>query len=134
MEYDFSKKDNVNKRSAYLLGALLGVLSALASMMIFAAALLLLDIDRAYAKPFATLSLAIGSFFASRKTSKIIGDKGYITGLIVGLTVFVMITLLSLVMGNGFSINTLFHFIIVTLSSLVGGIMGVNGKKRKKYI
>lgn len=134
MEYEFSKKDNVNKRSAYLLGALLGVLSAFASMMIFAAALLLLDIDRAYAKPFATLSLAIGSFFASRKTSKIIGDKGYITGLIVGLTVFVMITLLSLVMGNGFSINTLFHFIIVTLSSLVGGIMGVNGKKRKKYI
>lgn len=134
MEYEFSKKDNVNKRSAYLLGALLGVLSALASMMIFAAALLLLDIDRAYAAPFATLSLAIGSFFASRKTSKIIGDKGYITGLIVGLTVFVMITLLSLVMGNGFSINTLFHFIIVTLSSLVGGIMGVNGKKRKKYI
>lgn len=54
--------------------------------------------------------------------------------MIVGLTVFVMITLLSLVMGNGFSINTLFHFIIVTLSSLVGGIMGVNGKKRKKYI
>ena len=134
MEYEFSKKDNVNKRSAYLLGALLGVLSAFASMMSFAAALLLLDIDRAYAKPFATLSLAIGSFFASRKTSKIIGDKGYITGLIVGLTVFVMITLLSLVMGNGFSINTLFHFIIVTLSSLVGGIMGVNGKKRKKYI
>lgn len=134
MEYEFSKKDNVNKRSAYLLGALLGVLSALASMMIFAAALLLLDIDRAYAAPFATLSLAIGSFFASRKTSKIIGDKGYITGLIVGLTVFVMITLLSLVMGNGFSINTLFHFIIVTLSSLVGGIMGVNVKKRKKYI
>lgn len=134
MEYEFSKKDNVNKRSAYLLGALLGVLSALASMMIFAAALLLLDIDRAYAAPFATLSLAIGSFFASRKTSKIIGDKGYITGLIVGLTVFVIITLLSLVMGNGFSINTLFHFIIVTLSSLVGGIMGVNGKKRKKYI
>lgn len=134
MEYEFSKKDNVNKRSAYLLGALLGVLSALASMMIFAVALLLLDIDRAYAAPFATLSLAIGSFFASRKTSKIIGDKGYITGLIVGLTVFVIITLLSLILGNGFSINTLFHFIIVTLSSLVGGIMGVNGKKRKKYI
>lgn len=134
MEYEFSKKDNVNKRSAYLLGTVFGVLSALASMMIFAAVLLFLDIDRAYAAPFATLSLAIGSFFASRKTSKKIGDKGYITGLIVGLTVFVIITLLSLILGNGFSINTLFHFIIVTLSSLVGGIMGVNGKKSKKYI
>lgn len=134
MEYEFSKKDNVNKRSAYLLGTVFGVLSALASMMIFAAVLLFLDIDRAYAAPFATLSLAIGSFFASRKTSKKIGDKGYITSLIVGLTVFVIITLLSLILGNGFSINTLFHFIIVTLSSLVGGIMGVNGKKSKKYI
>lgn len=134
MEYEFSKKDTVNKKSAYLLGAILGVLSTLVAMLGFSAVILFFNVDRAYATPFATISLSLGSFVASNITAKKIGDKGYIVGLIIGLTVFVLITVLSLIMGGGFSLNTLFHFIIVTLSSLVGGITGVNGKSRKKYI
>ncbi len=134
MSGDFSKKDNVNKKSAYLVGAILGVLSSLAVMLIFAALLLFLNIDRTYATPFATISLAVGSFIASRYAAKKIGDKGYFIGLIIGLVVFIFITTLSLVFGNGLSLNTLFHFIIIMLSSLVGGITGVNHDRHKKYI
>ncbi len=134
MSADFSKKDTVNKKSAYLVGAMLGVLSTLAAMLIFAAVLLFLNIDRAYATPFATISLAVGSFIASRYTAKKIGDKGYVVGLIIGIVVFVLITVISLILGNSLSLNTLFHFIIIMLSSLVGGITGVNQDKHKKYI
>lgn len=134
MEQEFSKKSNVNKKSAYLFGTVIGILSTLSAMLVFAGVLLIFDIDRAYSAPFATISLAVGAFIASNATAKKIGDKGYITGLIIGLTVFAIITVLSLALGNGFSVNTLFHFVIVTLSSLVGGIIGVNGKKRNKYI
>lgn len=134
MEYEFSKKDTVNKKSAYLLGAMLGVLSTLVAMLGFSAVILFFNVDRAYAAPFATISLALGSFVASNIAAKRIGDKGYIVGLIIGLTVFMLITVLSLIMGGSISLNTLFHFIIVTLSSLVGGITGVNGQSQKKYI
>lgn len=134
MSADFSKKDNVNKKSAYLVGAILGVLGTLVSMLIFAAVLLFLNIDRTYAIPFATISLAVGSFISSRYAAKKIGDRGYLVGLIIGAVVFTVITALSLILGNSMSLNTLFHFIIIMLSSLVGGIMGVNRDKHKKYI
>lgn len=131
---DFTKKDNINKKSAYLLGGILGVLVSVAAMLAFAAILLFFNLDRTYAAPFATISVAVGSFVASRITAKKIGDRGYLVGLIIGLTVFCVITALSLILGNNLTINTLFHFVIIVLSSLVGGIMGVNADKNKKYI
>lgn len=134
MSDGFSKKDNVNKKSAYIIGAVLGVFSTLITMLIFAAILLFFNIDRDYAVPFATISVAVGSLIASRITARKIGEKGYITGLIIGAVVFLIITVLSLIMGNSLSLNTLFHFIIIVLSSLVGGITGVNAQKGKKYI
>ncbi len=134
MSDGFSKKDNVNKKSAYIIGAVLGVFSTLIAMLIFAAVLLFFNIDRAYAVPFATISIAVGSFIASRITAKKIGERGYLTGLIIGVVVFLIITVLALIMGNSLSLNTLFHFIIIMLSSLVGGITGVNAKMQKKYI
>ena len=131
---DSYNKDNSNKKSAYLLGGLLGVLATIAVMFGFAAILLFFNLDRAYAAPFATISVAVGSFVASRITAKKIGDRGYLVGIIIGLTVFCVITALSLILGNSLSINTLFHFVIIVLSSMVGGILGVNAGKSKKYI
>ena len=134
MSNEFTKKDNIKKKSAYIWGAMLGILSALVSMLVFSAVLLFLNIDRAYATPFATISIAIGSFIASRYTSNKIGDKGYLIGFTIGIIVFIAITSLSLIVGNSLSLNTLFHFIIILLASTVGGITGVNQNKHKKYI
>ena len=130
----FSKKDTVNKKSAYVVGGLVGVLSTLVTMLIFAAVLLVFNIDRAYAAPFATISVAIGSFIASYISAKKINNKGYLTGLVIGIVVFAIISILSLIFGNSFSLNTIFHLIIIILASTVGGILGVNADKHKKYI
>lgn len=130
---DILKSNKVNKKNAYTLGGVLGVLTSVLFMVIFALILLFFDIDRTYAKPFATISIAMGSYIASRVSAKKIGDRGYIIGLIIGAVVFLVITALSLILGNSLSVNTIFHFIIIMLSSLVGGIAGVN-KKQKKYI
>lgn len=131
---DKFNKNADNKKSAYIIGGVIGVLATLAAMLVFSALLLFLNIDRTYAAPFATISVAVGGFISSYFAAKKIGDKGYLTGLIIGTVVFVVITVFSLIMGNSLSINTLFHFIIIILSSLVGGIMGVNGNRHKKYI
>lgn len=130
---DFSKKDNGNKKHAYILGGILGTVITFAVMLLFAALLLAFNIDRSYSAPFATISVASGSFAASYLSAKKIGDKGYLTGLTVGFAVFIIITLISVFSGNKLSLNTLFHFVIIMLSSLVGGICGVN-KKPKKFI
>ena len=115
----FIKKDNVSKKSAYITGGIIGVLSCLAMMLIFSAVLLCFNIDRKFAAPFATISVAIGSYISSRITAKKIGDKGYMIGLIIGSVIFVVITVLSIIVGNSLSLNTLFHFIIIMLEILL---------------
>ena len=132
MSKDFSKAI-VNKKSAYILGGVIGLVVTLVSMLTFAAVLLFFDVNRAFAVPFATISVAVGSFFASKINAKKIGDKGYLVGSIIGIIVFILITIVSLIFGNGLTLNTLFHFVIIILSSVAGGISGVN-VRQKKYI
>ncbi len=134
MSDGFYKNNTANKKQAYILGGAIGVLSTLVTMLILACVLLFFNIDRAYAAPFASISIAVGCYIASRITAKKIGEKGFFTGFIIGIVVFVIITTLSLVLGNKMSINTLFHLIIILLASLSGGIVGVNANKNKKYI
>ena len=129
-----SQKNAANKRSIYILGGAIGVLTVIVTMLVFAAIILIFNIDRAYAAPFATISLAVGCFVAGRIIAKKIGDKGYLVGTIIGGIVFAVITLLSLILGNELSLNTLFHFVIVMLASISGGIVGVNSNRHKKYI
>ncbi len=135
MRKEFSASDTKSKSGIYIKSAIIGVVATLIFMLIFSAALLFLNLDRAYATPFATISLAIGSLVASYYAAKEIGDRGYLIGIIVGGVVFLIITILSIIIGrSGLTANTAFHFVIILLASVVGGILGVNKDKNKKYI
>lgn len=128
--------ENIKKKLPILLkGAIIGVALTLVAMVLFAAVMLIFKLDRSLSVPFSTVSLAIGCFVAAMYTSKTIGERGYLVGLVIGIVVFVLVTLLSLIItGEGFSYNTIFHFVIIFLSSVAGGIFGVNRTKKTKYI
>ena len=135
MANEFLPSEKVGKKSIYIKSAVLGVIVTFAFMLLFSAVLLFLNLDRAYAKPFATVSVAAGSFVAAYYAAKKIGDRGYLIGFVIGIIVFAIITIISMIINKvGLGINTLFHFLIITLSALVGGIMEVNADKHKKYI
>ncbi len=135
MANDFSKSDNKSKLGIFIKATIWGLIITFIFMLLFSAAVLFLDLDRAYATPLSTISIASGSLAASYYAAKKIGDRGYLIGILVGIVVFVLITVLSLIINrSGFSANTAFHFVIILLSSTVGGILGVNKGKNKKYI
>ena len=101
---------------------------------LFAVVMLLCEIDNKFAPIFASVAVGIGAFTTAFFVSSKKKEKGYLYGILIGTITFILITLIGLIIGNGrFSINTLFHFIIINLSSVVGGIMGVD-KKGEKYI
>lgn len=127
-------KKCVNKKAAYVLGGLIGMLVSIISMFVFAAIILIFNIDRTYSIPFSTISVAIGGFIASRLIAKKIGDRGYLIGIITGLLIFAFLLIISIISGGEISWNTFYRFIIILLSSLVGGIVGVNSNKPKKFI
>ena len=126
---------DTNKYIIYLKGILLGVIVTAICVFVFAALMLLLKTGNRFAAPFATVSAAVGTFFAAAYTAKRMGRRGYINGLIIGIITFVIITVVSLIVDKGgLTMNTLFHFVIIILSSLIGGVVGVNFGRNKKFI
>lgn len=131
------KKDVSGKQESlffWLKTALIEIAVTLVFIAVFAAVMYFFELNKNMSTVFATLSVAIGSLTAAFSAAKKVGCKGYLIGLIVGGITFVLIALISFIVDDGaLTFNTLFHLIIIMLSSLIGGIMGVN-KKGKSYI
>ncbi len=104
-------------------------------MLIFAGIMYIAQIGNEYSPVLATVSLAFGTFAAAFYQARKNGRKGMLIGAATGGTVFLIITLISFILDSGaVTYNTLFHFIIIMLAALIGGVMGVNKKENRKYI
>lgn len=129
--YSAGKKDYLN----YIFGFVIGVITALVFIVLFALVMYLSGEAFKYAPVFATLSVAFGCFAAAFFTARRQANRGWLAGAIIGGITFILITLISLILNRGgVTLNTLFHFIIIMLASLIGGIVGVNKGKSHKYI
>lgn len=119
----------------YILGFVIGIVVTAVFITLFAVIMYLSGSAFKYAPVFATVSVAIGSLTAAFFTVKKQGSHGLIVGAVIGGITFILITLISLIINRGgVTVNTLFHFIIIMLSSLIGGVIGVNKGKSHKYI
>lgn len=129
--YGKGKKGYLN----YILGFVIGVITAAVFIVLFALIMFFWGAAFKYAPVFATVSVGAGCFDAAFFTAKKQGNRGWLAGAVIGGITFVLITLVSLIINSGgVTVNTLFHFIIIMLSSLIGGILGVNKGKNHKYI
>ena len=131
------KKENegFNKFAIPITAALLGVIVTAVFMALFAVIMYVAQIGSEYSPVLATVALAAGTLAAAFYAARKIGKRGLLTGLITGGTAFALVTLISLIVNKGgITYNTLFHFIIIMLSALIGGVMGVNKKDIRKYI
>lgn len=84
---------------------------------------------------FAVIAVLVGAceFLSGFISGKIKRENGIFTGIIYSLPAFVIILLISLIL-NKFSIdmNLLISSAVMLISSAVGGITGVNMKKKVK--
>ncbi len=103
-------------------------------ILVFATAMYFLEGGYEYSPLFATISVAMGCLVASLTLARKIGKKGFLIGTAVGGVTFLILTLVALLVNSSaIGVNTLFRLIIIMLSSIIGGIIGVN-KKPEKYI
>ena len=101
-------------------------------MLVFSVISVVGDLGEAFATPFASISAAVGCFVSAFFASRRLGVGGLLNGLICGGVMFVITLLISLWLDEGgLTVNTLFNFIIMFLSGIIGGIWGVNQKQKK---
>ena len=126
-----------NKKSkyiTYLITAIIEIAVTLLAVSLFSIVMNSVDIDYKFSPVFGSVSVALGCLIASYFLSNKKKNKGYLIGATIGVITFIVITLIGLIINQGgIGINTLFHLVIIMLSSIIGGILGVN-KKGKKYI
>lgn len=122
------------KIKSYLVTGLIQIAVILLSISVFALIMNFADIDYKYSPVFGSVTMGLSALAGSFYLAKTKGNKGYLTGLIIGGVTFLIVTLVGMIINDGgISINTLFHLVIIMLAAITGGIMGVN-KNIKKYI
>lgn len=133
---DMKKENSTSggKILIYFIAVLSGFALNFILMLVFAAVSVVADLGESFAAPFTSLSAAAGSLVSAFIASKKIKSRGLINGLICGGSMFAVIMCVSLAISDGgITLNTLFNFIIIILSALIGGVWGVNGRKKKDY-
>lgn len=130
------KKESKNDSYKIFIKAfILEIIVTAVFIFVFAAIMYFLEAGFEYSAVFATISIALGCLAAAFYAAKKIGKKGMLSGLIIGGITFLLVTIISLIVDSGsITINTLFHLIIMLLSSVIGGVLGVNKGQNKKYI
>ncbi|MGI6280050.1 MAG: TIGR04086 family membrane protein [Acutalibacteraceae bacterium] len=114
--------------------AILQIIVTTVFIAIFAAIMYFFETDYKYSPVFGVVSVAAGALACAYFLSAKKKCKGYMYGFIVGSITFIIVTIVSLIINDGgITVNTLFHLVIILLSSMTGGILGVN-KKQNKYI
>ncbi|MGI6269439.1 MAG: TIGR04086 family membrane protein [Candidatus Howiella sp.] len=117
-----------------LYGLICGVIATVFMLFVLAFVMTLKDVPAAAVSAFSSLAVGFGGlcggFFASRKA----GRKGLFFGAATGIFLYIIVLCASLIVNSGaFSVMSIIKLAITVLSAAIGGILGVNMKKRRKY-
>ncbi len=120
------------KTIVYLISVIMGFAVLFIFMFALAAVGVAVDISESFAAPLASISLAAGGLSSAFLASRKIGSGGILNGLVCGLSMFLIISAIALIMNNGgLTLATLLRLAIVLLAAFIGGIWGVNWGEKK---
>lgn len=77
-----------------------------------------------------TLGALVGGFVSAKIRKK----NGLVMGAANGAIMFALLTIISLIIGGALSVLTVIRLILLVLASTLGGIMGVNMRKKEKLL
>lgn len=128
---------NFNKETflSFAVGTVIGIITTLGALFIFAIIMTAVDISTSVLPVFATFSLIIGSFFSTMYTVGKIKKKGFLNGVIMGAIIFLVVFIISFfVSREGLTLTSVFHLICCLLSGGISGILSVNKQMKNKYL
>lgn len=112
-------------------GILFGAAACLLLLLLMSIIMGLQDIPQSAVTLISTLVFVVGGFVAGYVCARLSHERGMLLGLCCGTCLFFIVSLANLAVdGSGFGMIALTKLIAVLLSAALGGIVGVN--KRKK--
>ena len=78
--------------------------------------------------------MSLGAFFGGIAAAKIYKEKGFLIGALNGAIFFFLSTVISFALNaDAMTLISLIKLIIFTLSSMIGGVIGVNIKRKRSF-
>lgn len=116
-----------------LVGLVLALFVTLTSLFLISIIMYYADIDSSMASPLASIGLILGCFVGGFYTSKKHEKKGLIIGFTTSAIFFIILSIASLsISTDNFGLLSLIHSLVMLLSGGIGGILGVNNKRKIK--
>ena len=132
---DNAKQGILTAMTPILIGSGIGVVVILLLLVLFSLILTISDFGSGVLMPMSTVCVGFGALAAGFAASKINGKNGFITGMMSGAVLYVLFLLISLIVSGGaISMVSFFRLIIMLVCSAIGGILGINLKRKKKYV
>ena len=116
-----------------LKGLLAALIAAAAALLIFSAVAMKFDEPDRIAPVFGVAALLVSALVGGIVTSRAHGERGLSSGAIFGLSLVLIIAVAALIAGA--KISTVMFAIsapVAVLTSALGGIIGVGGKKKPR--
>ena len=122
------------KTVIWAVASIIGILVTIVALLGAATLCLAADIGDNMSSAISGLCAGAGALAAGFVSAKKIGSSGLINGGVCGVVLYVLILFLSLFISEkGFSVITIIHFAIVLISSLAGGVLGVNSASKRRF-
>lgn len=116
------------------ISSVFGSVIAIISILIFAAMLSFSDISEGLIEIFGYLSIIFGGLASGIISAVKHRKNGLVVGFISGLIMFFVLFIFRAIFAgiDSFSIKTLIQLIVIIVFSMLGGVFGVNLKRKRK--
>ena len=123
------------KTIIFLKGLLISLLTVFGFILLFSAILLLLNLPKTSASPLSSVAFGVGAFLGSLYSSKKIGQKGYMCGIIIATLLMLINAIVGLILnGSAFSAIFFIRMLITYITAIFGGIIGINSNVSKSLV
>ena len=111
----------------------LGAVCCSLALLAFSFLMSVQNIPQSAVEPMAIFALVFGSFVAGFTCAKSMRENGLAYGALCGAVLTLLVILSGLtVTGNRFDLPIVFRIVLIMFAAMLGGVMGVNAKKRRK--
>lgn len=128
-----AEKDKKSSIKKYLLFSVLSFGLLFVFLAVFSLVMVVFGFNNSFIPFFTAISLAVSTFVGAYFLGKAFAGKALIVGGINGLIIYLLVVIVSAIFSDGnFSLTSLFNFLIIFLSSVIGAVMGVNSANKRK--
>ncbi len=136
MKNDKSQNSGAIKKTvkAVAFGTVIGILICMLMLLIISFVFVKMQsIPEAAVVPSAIFTACAGAFAGGYFSARIKKSTGMISGVLSALTMFIVLLLTGTAYsGDGFGIISILRMVVMLISGAIGGILGVNKRKRRK--